>query len=333
MTTVFVSLVLVVVVALIFDYINGFHDTANAIATVVSTGVLPLRTAILMAATMNFIGAFMGAKVSHTVANMVDPTFVSQSMVAAGIIGAIVWNLITWWFSIPSSSSHALLGGIIGAAITKSGTGAVNGAYLERTLIGLFASPLAGFVIGFIAMVAITWLVRRQRPRIINRVFRWLQMASAALMALSHGQADAQKTMGIITMALIAYGTVDAGVEKPPMWVIVACAVAMAAGTAAGGVRIIKTMGSKIIDLKPIHGFAAETGAAITLLTAAHFGAPVSTTHVISSAIMGVGASQRVSAVRWGVTTRIFYAWVLTIPISAVVGSLCYLALSALLGP
>ena len=332
MTTVFVSLVLVVVVALIFDYINGFHDTANAIATVVSTGVLPLRTAILMAATMNFIGAFMGAKVSHTVANMVDPSFVSQSMVAAGIVGAIVWNLITWWFSIPSSSSHALLGGIIGAAITKAGTGAVNVAYLERTLIGLFASPLAGFVIGFIAMVAITWIVRRQRPRIVNRVFRWLQMASAALMALSHGQADAQKTMGIITMALIAYGSVDAGIQKPPTWVVVACALAMALGTAAGGVRIIKTMGSKIIDLKPIHGFAAETGAAITLLTAAHFGAPVSTTHVISSAIMGVGASQRVSAVRWGVTTRIFYAWVLTIPISAVVGSLCYLLLSAILG-
>lgn len=333
MTTLFASLILVVVVALIFDYINGFHDTANAIATVVSTGVLPLRTAILMAAVMNFIGAFMGAKVSHTVANMVDPAFVSQSMVAAGIVGAIVWNLITWWFSIPSSSSHALLGGIIGAAITKSGTGAVNGVYLERTLIGLFASPLAGFVIGFIAMIAITWIVRRQRPRFINRVFRWLQMASAALMALSHGQADAQKTMGIITMALIAYGSVDAAVVKPPTWVIVSCAVAMAAGTAAGGVRIIKTMGSKIIDLKPIHGFAAETGAAVTLLTAAHFGAPVSTTHVISSAIMGVGASQRVSAVRWGVTTRIFYAWVLTIPISAIVGSLCYLVLSALLGP
>ncbi len=333
MDTVFFSLLLVIVVALIFDYINGFHDTANAIATVVSTGVLPLRTAIILAAVMNFAGAFLGLKVANTVAKMVDPDVVSQVMVAAGILGAIVWNLVTWWFSIPSSSSHALLGGILGAAITKAGTGAVEVANLERTLIGLFASPLAGFVIGFIAMVAITWLVRRQRPRVVNRVFRWLQMLSAALMALSHGQADAQKTMGIITMALISYGVVSTTTAAPPLWVVVACAVAMAAGTAAGGVRIIKTMGSKIIDLKPIHGFAAETGAAITLLTAAHFGAPVSTTHVISSAIVGVGASQRVSAVRWGVTTRMFYAWLLTIPISAVVGSLCYLALSAVLGP
>ncbi|HEY1098057.1 MAG TPA: inorganic phosphate transporter, partial [Myxococcota bacterium] len=263
----------------------------------------------------------------------VDPHVVSQVMVAAGIIGAIVWNLVTWWFSIPSSSSHALLGGILGAAITKAGTESVELENLERTLIGLFASPLAGFVIGFIAMVAITWIVRRQRPAIVNRIFRWLQMASAALMALSHGQADAQKTMGIITMGLIAYGAVDKDSGAPPLWVVVSCALAMALGTAAGGVRIIKTMGSKIIDLKPIHGFAAETGAAITLLTAAHFGAPVSTTHVISSAIMGVGASQRVSAVRWGVTTRIFYAWVLTIPISALVGSGCYLVLRAILGP
>lgn len=332
MDTVFVSLVLVVVVALVFDYINGFHDTANAIATVVSTGVLPMRTAILMAAVMNFAGAFMGLKVADTVAKMVDPHVVSQVMVAAGITGAIVWNLITWWFSIPSSSSHALLGGILGAAITKAGTESVRLENLERTLVGLFASPLAGFIIGFIAMVAITWIVRRQRPVVVNRIFRWLQMVSAGLMALSHGQADAQKTMGIITMALIAYGTVDKTTGAPPMWVVVSCALAMALGTAAGGVRIIKTMGSKIIDLKPIHGFAAETGAAITLLTAAHFGAPVSTTHVISSSIMGVGASQRVSAVRWGVTTRIFYAWVLTIPISAIVGSVCYLLLSAVLG-
>ena len=333
MDTVFFSLVLVVVVALAFDYINGFHDTANAIATVVSTGVLPLRTAIMMAAVMNFAGAFMGLKVADTVAKMVDPHVVSQVMVAAGIIAAIIWNLITWWFSIPSSSSHALLGGILGAAVTKAGTSSVQLVNLERTLIGLFASPLAGFVIGFIVMVAVTWIVRRQRPAIVNRIFRWLQMLSAALMALSHGQADAQKTMGIITMALIAYGIVDKNTGAPPLWVVVSCAVAMAMGTAAGGVRIIKTMGTKIIDLKPIHGFAAETGAAFTLLTAAHFGAPVSTTHVISSAIMGVGASQRVSAVRWGVTTRIFYAWILTIPVSAVVGSLCYLALSALLGP
>jgi len=333
MDTVFITLIAVVAVALIFDYINGFHDAANAIATVVSTGVLPMRTAILMAATMNLIGAFMGLKVADTVAKMVDPHLVSQVMVVAGVTGAIVWNLITWWFGIPSSSSHALMGGIIGAAVTKAGTHAVQVGNLEKTLMGLFISPLAGVVIGFIAMIAITWAVRGMRPKTVNKAFRWLQMASAGFMALSHGQADAQKTMGIITMALIAYGSVDKAVGTPPTWVVASCALAMGLGTAAGGVRIIKTMGSKIIDLKPIHGFAAETAAAITLLTAAQLGAPVSTTHVISSSIMGVGASQRVSAVRWGVTTRIFYAWVLTIPISAVVGSLCYLALSAVLGP
>jgi PiT family inorganic phosphate transporter len=340
------TLVVVVVVALIFDYINGFHDTANAIATVVSTGVLPLRTAVLMAAVMNFVGAFLGLKVADTIAKMVDPSAVTQVMVAAGLIGAISWNLFTWWFGIPSSSSHALLGGTLGAAITKAGLGCVKEENLWKALKGLFISPLFGFLCGFLLMVGLTWLVRRMRPVIVNRTFRWLQMASAGFMAVSHGQADAQKTMGIITMALVAYGAQSgllhvgshAGADgkavlDPPTWVIASCAVAMAAGTAAGGVRIIKTMGTKIIELKPIHGFAAETGAALTIITAAQLGAPVSTTHVISSAIMGVGSSQRVSAVRWGMTTKILWAWVLTIPISAAVGAGCYLALSALLGP
>ena len=334
MDTVFLTLIAVIVTALVFDYINGFHDAANAIATVVSTGVLPMRTAILMAALMNTAGAFMGVKVSKTMAEMVDPTMVSLVMVTAGVTGAIVWNLITWWFGIPSSSSHALLGGVIGAALAKNHTfAAVQMPKLVKTLKGLFLSPMAGLFFGFLVMVLITWIVRRMRPSIVNRVFRWLQLVSAGGMALTHGQADAQKTMGIITMALVAYGTVDKSASAPPTWVIIACAVAMGLGTAAGGVRIIKTMGSKIIDLKPIHGFAAETAAACTLFVAAQLGAPVSTTHVISSSIMGVGASQRVSAVRWGVTARIAYAWVLTIPISALVGALCYVALAAVLGP
>ena len=329
MDSTFAMLVTVLVVALIFDYINGFHDTANAVATVVSTGVLPLRTAVLLAAVMNFIGALMGTAVANTMAKMVHADDVTLTMTAAGLGGAILWNLLTWWFGIPSSSSHALLGGVLGAAVTHAGVDAVRMDNLQKTLKGLFLSPLAGFVIGLLMMVMVTWIVRRMQLRTVNRAFRWLQMVSAAFMALSHGQADAQKTMGIMVMALVSAGALAADAPMP-VWVSLSCAVAMALGTAAGGVRIIKTMGTKIIDLKPIHGFAAETSAAVTLLTAAQFGAPVSTTHVISAAIMGVGTSQRVSAVRWGVTTKILWAWVLTIPISAAVGSLLYLVLSAI---
>ncbi len=331
MDLVLFTLVAVVVAALVFDYINGFHDTANAIATVVSTGVLPLRTAIILAASMNLLGAFWGTEVANTIAKMVHEESVSQVMVAAGLLGAITWNLVTWWFGIPSSSSHALLGGILGAAVTKAGFDAVQVSNLEKTLLGLFVSPLVGFVLGFFIMVLVTWIVRKSRPRQVNRTFRVLQMISAAGMALAHGKADAQKTMGIIVMALVSYGAMKSGAH-PPTWVVLGCATAMALGTAAGGVRIIKTMGSKIIDLKPIHGFAAELSAATTIIVAANFGAPLSTTHVISSAIMGVGSSQRVSAVRWGVSSKILWAWVLTIPISGVVGSGCYLLLSALLG-
>jgi len=332
MDIVFITLVAVVIAALLFDYINGFHDTANAIATVVSTGVLPMRTAIIMAASMNLLGAFWGTEVANTIAKMVHYADVSQVMVAAGLLGAIAWNLITWWFGIPSSSSHALLGGVIGASLMKSGTQSIEIGNLTKTLKGLFLSPLAGFFLAFVIMIVVTWIVRRMRPRSVNRAFRWLQMISAAGMALAHGKADAQKTMGIIVMALISYGTLHKG-DPPPTWVVLSCATAMALGTAAGGVRIIKTMGSKIIDLKPIHGFAAELAAATTIIIAATFGAPLSTTHVISSAIMGVGSSQRVSAVRWGVTTKILWAWVLTIPIAGVVGAACYFVLSSLLGP
>lgn len=332
MDSLFVTLVAVVLVALIFDYINGFHDTANAIATVVSTGVLPIRTAVLMAAALNFGGAFLGTAVASTIGKgLIAPGEVTQVVVLSALLGAIFWNLFTWYFGIPSSSSHALIGGLVGAGLCKAGTGSIQTAGLEKTVIALVVSPISGFFFAFAVMVLILWLVRRSMPEKVNRRFRWLQMVSAGFMALSHGSNDAQKTMGIITMALVSYGS-QSITEGVPTWVKLGCALAMGLGTAAGGLRIIKTMGTKIIDLKPIHGFAAETAAAVTILTASSIGMPVSTTHVISGCIMGVGACQRVSAVRWGVTTRILWAWVLTIPISAGVSYACYAAASRLLG-
>ena len=323
MTTLLVLLILVVVVALLFDYINGFHDTANAIATVVSTGVLPIRTAILLAAVLNFGGALLGTAVASTIGKgLIEPSAVSQVVVLSALVGAIFWNLFTWYFGIPSSSSHALVGGLVGAAIAHAGPKAVQVAGLTKVVKSLIASPIIGFWISFVVMITITWIVRRAKPARLTRVFRKLQMLSAGFMALSHGSNDAQKTMGIITMSLVAYGAVKgsaSGKFDVPLWVVLSCAAAMAGGTAAGGIRIIKTMGTKIIDLKPIHGFAAETSAAATILTSSALGMPVSTTHVITGCIMGAGASQRVSAVRWGVTTKILWAWVLTIPISAAV--------------
>jgi len=347
----FVVLVCVVVTALIFDYINGFHDTANAIATVVSTGVLPLRTAIFLAAALNFGGAFAGTAVASTIGKgLIEPDAVTQVLVLSALLGAIFWNLFTWYFGIPSSSSHALVGGLVGAAMAKgalawSGDGgtpffaaAAKPVLVEgvvKVVKALLISPLVGFGIGFVLMIGILWVCRRGRPGKMNALFRKLQMLSAGFMAFSHGSNDAQKTMGIVTMSLVSAKLVTAGADGKfpvPFWVVLACAAAMAAGTAAGGLRIIKTMGSKIIDLKPIHGFAAETSAAATIFSATSLGLPVSTTHVISSAIMGVGASQRVSAVRWGVTTRILWAWVLTIPVSALVAGLCYAAVQSVLG-
>jgi PiT family inorganic phosphate transporter len=334
MDLVLITLVAVVLTALVFDYINGFHDTANAIATVVSTGVLPIRTAVLLAAVLNFAGALMGTAVASTIGKgTIDPSQVTQVVVLCALLGAIFWNLFTWYFGIPSSSSHALIGGLVGAASARAGFGVVQRAGLEKTVTALVSSPLIGFGLGFILMILILWTVRRMRPTRVNRAFRWLQMASACLMATSHGSNDAQKTMGIITMALVAAGQLPSNGFHIPTWVVLACASAMAAGTAAGGIRIIKTMGTKIIDLKPIHGFAAETSAAIVIFGASHLGLPVSTTHVISGTIMGVGASQRVSAVRWGVTTRILWAWLLTIPVSALVSSVCYVVARPFLEP
>jgi PiT family inorganic phosphate transporter len=333
--TALLILVLVVIAALSFDYINGFHDAANAVATVVSTGVLPLRTAIILSALLNFAGALTGTAVAATIGKgLVEPGAVTQVVVLAALLGAILWNLVTWYFGIPSSSSHALVGGLVGSALAHAGGRSIRPDGLIRVVESLVVSPLVGFAIGFILMVLILWACRGGSPSRLSRIFRRLQIASAGLMALSHGSNDAQKTMGIIAMSLALYsgGSNAAAYFHVPLWVMVACAVAMGAGTMAGGVRIIKTMGTKIIDLKPVHGFAAETGAAVTILGASHLGLPVSTTHVISGAIMGVGSSQRVSAVRWGVTARIAWAWVLTIPVCAVVGCACYWLLDLLFG-
>jgi PiT family inorganic phosphate transporter len=339
MDSTFALLMLVVVLALAFDYINGFHDTANAIATVVSTNVLPGRTAVMMAALFNFGGAFAGVGVAKTIGgDIADPRNVTQTVVAAALLGAIAWNLLTWYYGIPSSSSHALIGGIVGAVWSfevLNGDLAADATYelltsrgVRVALDALLLSPLAGFLGGFMLMVLLLWIVRPLRPTTVNRGFRVLQLGSAGFMAFAHGSNDAQKSMGIITMALAAYaakmGSATGGELHVPTWVIVSCATAMALGTASGGWRIMKTMGHKIIRLRPINGFAAETAAAAVILTATHLHAPVSTTHVISASIMGVGASKRVSAVRWGVARNILIAWVLTIPISAVVSAAVY---------
>jgi PiT family inorganic phosphate transporter len=327
-------LVLVVIVALAFDYVNGFHDAANAVATVVSTGVLPLRTAILLAALLNFVGALTGTAVAATIGKgLIEPGAVTQVVVLSALLGATLWNLLTWYFGIPSSSSHALVGGLVGSAAAHAGGRSIRFGGLISVIESLVISPLVGFALGFLLMIAIIWICRRRSPARTSRIFRRLQIASAGFMALSHGSNDAQKTMGIIAMALAVYagGSQAEAHFHVPIWVMVACATAMGAGTMAGGVRIIKTMGTKIIELKPVDGFAAETSAAVTILTASHLGLPVSTTHVLSGAIMGVGSSRRVSAVRWGVTVRIMWAWVLTIPVSAVVSAICYLLLHGFL--
>lgn len=335
-------LVIVVVFALAFDYINGFHDTANAVATVVSTNVLPGRTAVLLAAACNFIGAFLGVGVAKTIGgDIADPASITQPVIAAALLGAIVWNLLTWYFGIPSSSSHALIGGLVGAVwcyrvVSDGHPGEAFGALITSkgvllTLKALVISPLVGLFCGFTLMTLLLWFVRRWSPAAVNSRFRSLQLFSAGFMALSHGSNDAQKSMGIITMALASYAASQGETRDltVPVWVIVSCAVAMALGTASGGWRIMKTMGHKIIKLRPINGFAAETAAAATIMVATFLKAPVSTTHVISSCIMGVGASKRVSAVRWGVAGNILIAWVLTIPVSALVAALLFLLLHA----
>jgi len=320
--------------AVIFDYINGFHDTANAIATSVSTRALRPEHAILMSAAANFVGALTGTAVAKTISSGLavtpgGPT--GQTIVAAALIGASAWNLITWRLGIPSSSSHALIGGLLGAVIVSVGSSAIIAdGVITKVLLPLIGSPIAGVVGGFLLMVVLLNLFRRANPRRINERFRRLQVLSAAFMAFSHGSNDAQKTMGIMTLALIAAGILPAD-AKIPLWVIVLAATAIAFGTAAGGWRIIRTMGQRVVKLDPVHGFAAETTAATIILTASQFGMPVSTTHVISSAIIGVGSSDRLSAVRWGVAGNIVIAWILTIPASAVVAGFAYVVISPFL--
>ncbi len=383
-------LIAVVLMAIVFDYINGFHDAANAIATVVSTGVLPIRTAVLMAGALNFVGALAGTAVAKTIASgFADPAIVTQAVVLAALLGASAWNLITWWFGIPSSSSHALVGGLAGAVVAHAGLEAFKwGALVQKVLVPLVVSPTIGFVVAFLAMVTLVWIARGRWPKsarlvlwgllalgvtwaawhaqalwsallvstletkillglglafaamvpllyganpgFVHRHSRRLQLVSAGMMAFSHGSNDAQKSMGIITLALLSFAAAGHGLptwapswlmpvdaDHVPRWVVLSCAAAIGLGTAAGGKRIIKTMGTKIIRIAPIQGFAAETAGAMTILGASHFGIPVSTTHVINASIMGVGASKRVSAVRWGVAGNILIAWVVTLPFSA----------------
>ena len=319
-------LVLVVIAALAFDFINGFHDTANAIATVVSTGVMRARSAIMMAAVFNVLGAFLGTAVATTISkDLVDASVVTQPLVLSALIAAIVWNLITWRSGIPSSSSHALVGGLVGAGFAVGGFHAIHPAGLEKVVIALVLSPVLGFSGAFAAMIVETWVVRRMAPVRVNRVFRFLQLFSSAFLALSHGLNDAQKTMGVITMALIAYhGQSVAGPATIPTWVIGSCALAMGLGTSAGGWRIIHTMGNKIFKMRAIHGFTANASAAIVIQIASAFGLPTSTTHCMTAAIMGAGATTRLSAVRWGVTRQIVTAWVLTIPMCAALGGGLY---------
>ena len=318
--------IMLVVLALVFDFMNGFHDAANSIATVVSTGVLKPGQAVLFAAFFNFIAIFVfHLSVAATVGKgIVQPGIVDTHVVFGALTGAITWNLLTWYYGIPSSSSHALIGGIVGAVIAKAGASALISSGVMRTVAFIFVSPLLGFLLGSLMMVLVAWVCRRATPSKVDRWFRRLQLVSAGAYSLGHGGNDAQKTIGIIWMLLIATGYMASTDKAPPTWVIVSCYAAIAAGTMFGGWRIVKTMGQKITKLKPVGGFCAETGGAITLFLATGLGIPVSTTHTITGAIVGVGSTQRASAVRWGVAGNIVWAWIFTIPASAFVAAMAY---------
>jgi PiT family inorganic phosphate transporter len=317
---------LLVLLALVFDFMNGFHDAANAIATVVSTGVLKPQTAVAMSALFNFVAIFtVGVHVASTVGKgTVDPAIVDQYVIFGALVGAIVWNVVTWYYGIPSSSSHALIGGLVGAAVAKSGTGALVGGGLLKTVTWIILSPLLGFLLGSIVMLAVSWIFVKTPPRKVDTWFRRLQLVSAAAYSLGHGGNDAQKTIGIIWMLLIAAGASQATEAVPPLWVIISCYTAISLGTLFGGWRIVKTMGQKITKLKPVGGFCAESGGAITLFLASAIGVPVSTTHTITGAIVGVGSAQKASAVRWGVAGNIVWAWVFTIPASAFMSAIAW---------
>jgi PiT family inorganic phosphate transporter len=324
----FALIVLVIVVALIFDYINGFHDAANSIATVVSTRVLSPGHAVIWAAFFNFVAAFVfGTAVAKTVGSgMVDINIVTTSVILAGLIGAIVWDLITWYYGLPTSSSHALIGGYAGAAVAKVGVVALIPSGWTKTLIFIVLAPGIGFALGFVIMVLVYWLCRNIAPSRVDKHFRKLQLVSAAAYSLGHGGNDAQKTMGIIAGVLYAGGLLSE--FTIPFWVVLAAHAAISLGTLAGGWRIIHTMGSKITRLQPVGGFAAETAGAISLFTATSLGVPVSTTHTITGAIIGVGSVRRLSAVRWGIAGQIVWAWILTIPMSAAISAITWFGLS-----
>ncbi len=321
-------LILVIILGLIFDFINGFHDTANAIATVISTRVLNPKVAILMAAGLNFAGALSGTAVAKTIGSGIVGTNVSQEVVIAALIGAIVWNLITWYLGVPSSSSHALIGGLVGGGIAQAGLNQVNWSILwNKVLIPFLGSPVVGFFGGWILMNMLLAIFAKFSPVFVGRFFRRGQVLSSAFMAFSHGSNDAQKTMGIITLSLIASHQIPAQPFHVPLWVIILSATAMALGTASGGWRIIRTMGTKLVQLTPIHGFAAETSAASVIEVASRLGFPLSTTHVISSTILGVGSSKRFKSVRWIVARGMFQAWIFTIPVTASIAFVSYMLL------
>jgi PiT family inorganic phosphate transporter len=324
------ALVVVVVLAVVFDYINGFHDSANAIATSVATRALRPWQAVSMAAAFNFIGAFAGTAVATTIgAGLVNEQTTTEAVVVAALVGAITWNLITWWFGLPSSSSHALIGGLLGATIVAAGAEALNmDGIVNKVLIPMVSSPIIGFLVGMLLMAVLARLFFRVSRRPASAGFRRAQVFSAGYMAFAHGSNDAQKTMGIITLALFAAGVISS--ITVPTWVIIAAATAISLGTAAGGWRIMKTMGQRVVELEPVHGFAAETTAASVLVVTASMGMPVSTTHVISSAITGVGTTQGARHVRWGVARSIVTAWIITIPASMLVAGATYLVISSL---
>ena len=327
----FVMLCLVILAALLFDYINGFHDTANAIATSVSTRALSVKAAIIMAASLNFLGAMAFTKVAKTIGTgIISADQLTQMVVLAGVIGAIMWNIMTWYFGLPSSSSHAIVGGLIGAVIAHVGPSALQWDGLKKIIMALILSPILGVIAGFFFVVLFSRILQHRSPAGINRGFRKMQILSAAFMAFSHGTADAQKSMGVITMALLSYGAIP--VFEVPTWVKLTCALAMAFGTAAGGWRIIKTVGRDFVKLQPMTGFSVDSASTCVILGASMLGLPTSTTHVVTSSILGVGLSKSLNAVNWNVAKRIVTAWVLTIPAAGLVGYLCYQVMSPLLG-
>jgi PiT family inorganic phosphate transporter len=326
-----VMLCLVILAALLFDYINGFHDTANAIATCVSTRALSVKAAIFMAATLNFLGAMAFTKVAKTIGTgIVNPSQLTQMVVLAGVVGAIIWNIITWYYGLPSSSSHAIVGGLIGAVIAHFGPSALLWSGLNKIILALILSPILGTLAGFVFVVIFSRILQHRSPTGVNRGFRRMQIFSAGFMAFSHGTADAQKSMGVITMALLSYGAIP--VFYVPVWVKFTCALAMALGTAAGGWRIIKTVGRDFVKLQPMTGFSVDAASTCVIMGASLMGMPTSTTHVVTSSILGVGLSKSLTAVNWKVAQRILTAWVLTIPAAALVAYFTYQVLSPILG-